>query len=142
LGPISKFKINFPGRGYKKLPNIREVKSSLGKNAVVKLISPNIGRVESFTRVKDGFDYPTDPTLSPSLTVPTVIGIKDIRTIDYIGIITGGKRYNSAPKLIVKNNNDDNIALECKVSGGAVISVDIIKNSTSLSASFGNCFNI
>ena len=134
LGPISKFKINFPGRGYEKLPAIREVKSSSGTNAVVKLISPNIGKVETFNRVKDGFDYPTDPTLSPALSVPTVIGIKDIRTIDYIGIITGGKRYNSPPKLIVKNNNTDGeIELNSNVSGGSVTSVDIFKNSTSLS---------
>lgn len=132
-GPISKLKINFPGRGYKKLPNIREVKSDSGKDAVVKLISPNIGRVETFSRVKDGFDYPTDPTLSPSLSVPTVIGIKDIRTIDYVGIITGGKRYNTAPKLIVKNDNSG-IELSSNVSGGSIVSVDIIKNSTSLSS--------
>jgi hypothetical protein len=133
LGPISKLKINFPGRGYKKLPNIRGVQSVSGKNAVLKLISPNIGRVETFSRVKDGFDYPTDPTLSPSLSVPTVIGIKDIRTIDYIGIVTGGQRYNSSPKLIVKNDTSG-IELNAKISGGSVTSVDIIKNSTSLSA--------
>lgn len=133
LGPISKLKINFPGRGYKKLPNVREVRSSSGTNAVIKLISPNIGRVETFSRVKDGFDYPTDPTLSPALSVPTVIGVKDIRTIDYIGIITGGKRYNSPPKLIVKND-ETGIELTSKLSGGSVTSVDVIKNSTSLSA--------
>jgi len=132
LGPISKLKINFPGRGYKKLPNIRGIRSSSGKNAVLKLISPNIGRVETFSRIKDGFDYPTDPTLSPSLSVPTVIGIKDIRTIDYVGIITGGKRYNSPPKLVVKNDTSG-IELNAKISGGSVISVDVIKNSTSLS---------
>ena len=133
LGPISKLKINFPGRGYKKLPNIRGINSSSGSNAVLKIISPNIGKVETFSRVKDGFDYPTDPTLSPALSVPTVIGIKDIRTIDYIGITTGGKKYNNSPKLIVKNDTNG-IELNAKVSGGSVISVDVIKNSTALSS--------
>ena len=133
LGPISKLKINFSGRGYRKLPSIRGVQSVSGKNAVLKLISPNVGRVETFSRVKDGFDYPTDPTLSPSLSIPTVIGIKDIRTIDYIGIITGGRRYNTSPKLIVKNDTSG-IELNAKTSGGSVTSVDIIKNSTSLSS--------
>lgn len=133
LGPISKLKINFPGRGYKKLPNIRGIKSSSGNNAILKLISPNIGRVETFSRVKDGFDYPTDPTLSPALSIPSIIGIKDIRTIDYIEIVTGGKRYNTAPKLIVKNDTSG-IELDAKITGGSVISVDVIKNSTSLSA--------
>jgi len=133
LGPISKLKINFPGGGYKKLPNIRGINSSFGSNAVLKVVSPNIGRVETFSRVKDGFDYPTDPTLSPSLSVPTVIGIKDIRTIDYIGITTGGKRYNNSPKLVVKNDTSG-IELNAVVSGGSIISVDVIKNSTSLSS--------
>ena len=133
LGPISRLKINFPGRGYKKLPNVREVKSTFGTNAVVKVISPTIGRVETFDRIKDGFDYPTDPTLSPSLSVPTIIGIKDIRTIDYIGIITGGRRYNTSPKLIVKNDING-IELNCNVVGGSVVSTEVIKNSTSISS--------
>ena len=133
LGPISKLKINFPGRGYKKLPTVKKVKSDLGTNSVVKVISPTIGRVETFSRVKDGFDYPTDPTLSPSLSVPTIIGVKDIRTIDYIGIITGGKRYNTPPKLIVKNDFNG-IELSSNIAGGSIVSVDVIKNSTSISS--------
>jgi len=131
LGPISELKINFPGRGYKKTPRVRKIKSALGSNAVIKLISPNIGRVETFTRVKDGFDYPTDPTLSPSLSVPTVVGVKDIRTIDYIGITTGGRRYNSPPKLLIRNNSNG-IDLSANISGGSITSVDVIKNSTSI----------
>ena len=135
LGPISRLKINFPGRGYKKLPKVREVRSDLGKNAVVKIVSPNIGKVENFTRVKDGFDYPTDPTLSPSLSVPTVVGVKDIRTIDYIGITTGGRKYNSPPKLVIK---DDYLGLEAlaEVSGGSVTNVIVTKNSTSIAQPF------
>jgi hypothetical protein len=132
LGPISKLKINFSGRGYKKLPIVKRVKSDLGTNAVVKVISPTIGRVETFDRVKDGFDYPTDPTLSPSLSVPTIIGVKDIRTIDYIGIVTGGRRYNSSPKLIVKNDTNG-IELNSNIAGGSIVSVDVTKNSTSIS---------
>ena len=131
LGPISKLKINFPGRGYSKVPKVREIKSDFGTNAVIKLISPTIGRVETFTRVKDGFDYPTDATLSPSLSVPTIIGVKDIRTIDYVGITTGGRRYNSPPKLLVKNS-DLGIELGAVISGGSVTDVTINKNSTSI----------
>ena len=132
LGPVSKLKINFSGRGYKKLPVVKKIKSEFGTNAIVKLTSPTIGRVETFNRVKDGFDYPTDPTLSPSLSVPTIIGIKDIRTIDYIGIVTGGRRYNSSPKLIVKNDSNG-IELNSNIAGGSIVSVDVIKNSTSIS---------
>ncbi len=126
-------KINFSGRGYKKLPTVKKVKSQFGTNAIVKVISPTIGRVETFDRVKDGFDYPTDPTLSPSLSVPSIIGVKDIRTIDYIGIVTGGRRYNTPPKLIVKDDSNG-IELSSNIAGGSIVSVDVIKNSTSISS--------
>ena len=129
-GPISKLKINFPGRGYKKLPFVQRIETEKGKNAVIKLNSPKIGKVESYERVKDGFDYPTDPTLTPSLSVPTIVGIKDIRTIDSIGIITGGKKYNNAPVLLVKEH--PYIKLEAEISGGSVVNVKILNNVTDL----------
>ena len=129
-GPISKLKINFPGRGYKKLPYVEGIETKKGKNAVIKLTSPKIGRVETYERVKDGFDYPTDPTLTPTLSVPTVIGIKDIRTIDYIGIITGGRRYNTPPTLVVKDH--PYIKLESQLNSGSVNKVNIINNVTDL----------
>jgi hypothetical protein len=130
-GPINNIKINFPGRGYKKLPFVDNIISENGNNAVVKLISPKIGRVESYERVKDGFDYPTDPTLSPKLSVPTVCGIKDILTIGYVGIITGGRKYNTAPVLLVRDN--PNIKLACSIFGGSIVSTSVLTNSTELS---------
>ena len=44
------------------LPIIDSIKTVNGKNANIKLISEDIGKVEKYERVKDGFDYPTDPT--------------------------------------------------------------------------------
>lgn len=129
-GPIEDVKINFGGRGYLKLPTISNILSESGNNAVLKLISNDIGKIESLSRIKDGFDYPTDPTLSAQLTSTIVCGIKDIRTIDKITILNAGKKYNTAPVLFVKNGGD--IELKSYVSGGSVVSVDIIKNSTSL----------
>lgn len=129
-GPISKLKINFPGRGYKKLPFVERIETERGKSAVIKLISPNIGKVESYERIKDGFDYPTDPTLTPTLSVPTIIGVKDIRTIDYVGIITSGKNYNNPPTLYVKEH--PYIQLEAESIGGSVSKVNIISNVTDL----------
>lgn len=132
-GPISNLRINFSGRGYTKLPYVSEIISEKGRDAVIKLNSPNIGKVESLERIKDGFDYPTDPTLSPLLSVPSVIGIKDIRTINYVGIITGGRNYNTAPILFVKDNQE--IKLQSQISGGSVVSVNIVQNVTNLSES-------
>lgn len=133
LGPISKLKINFAGRGYKKLPVVKTIQSELGKNAIVKIYSPNIGRIENFEKIKDGFDYPTDPTLSPQLSVPSVVGIKNIRTIGSISVLFGGKGYNTSPTLIVPKNA--NIKLKTQNfnrSAGSIESVEILKNSTEL----------
>ncbi len=130
-GPISRLKINFPGRGFIKLPSVRDIRSNSGRNAIIKLTSPNIGRVKEFSRIKDGFDYPTDPTLSPTLSVPTVAGIKNIRTIDDILVEFGGNNYNTPPTLVVPKNK--NIILKSTISGGSLESVKIIKNSTELS---------
>ncbi len=135
LGPISKLKINFAGRGYKKLPLIRGVQSRLGKNAIIKVDSPNIGRIESFTKIKDGFDYPTDPTLSPQMSTPSVVGIKNILTIKDISVIFGGNGYNTLPTLIVPQNT--NIKLQAQNfngSAGSVESVKIVTNSTEMSS--------
>lgn len=131
-GPINKLRVNFKGRGYKKIPAVTKIFTEKGKDAVIKFSSSEIGKVENFDRIKDGFDYPTDPTLSPSLSIPTVVSIKDIRTIDYIGIITGGKRYNTAPTLIVKDH--PYINLRATVQGGSISKVDIIDNVNDLKA--------
>ena len=135
LGPISKLKIDFGGRGYKKPPLVKGVQSNLGKNAVIELDSTSIGRIESFAKIKDGFDYPTDPTLSPQMSTPSVVGIKNILTIKDISVIFGGKGYNSPPTLIVPQNT--NIKLETQNfngSAGSVDSVKILTNSTEMSS--------
>jgi len=131
-GPINKLRVNFKGRGYKKIPAVTKIFTEKGKDAIIKFSSSEIGKVENFDRVKDGFDYPTDPTLSPSLSVPTVISIKDIRTIDYIGIVTGGKNYNVAPVLIVKDH--PYINLKATIQGGSISKVNIVDNVNDLKA--------
>ena len=131
-GPISNIKLNFGGKGYKKVPRISSITSVSGKDAILKAFSNSIGKIDYIERIKDGFDYPTDPTLKPVLSVPTVCQIKNISRVDYIGITTGGKGYNTAPVLKVVGN--DNIKLKANIQGGTVTSVDILENVTNMSA--------
>ena len=125
-GPISKVKINSKGISYPIIPSINFVKTSSGKSALLTPISDEIGEILSFDRIKNGFDYPTDPTILPQLSVPAVCIIKEISRVDSIGILTGGKNYNTPPKLKVIGN--DQIELISKIQGGSVISVEITKN--------------
>jgi len=130
-GPISTVKINYSGNGYSKIPAISSVLSSNGTRAILKSASSTIGKIDITERVKDGYDYPTDKTLKPFLSVPTVAQIKNISRVDYIGIVTGGKGYNSAPRLVVIGNNK--IKLSSAVNGGSVSVVSILDNSFELS---------
>jgi hypothetical protein len=130
FGGISKVKVNFGGKRYTKLPKISSIKTISGKNSILKSVSSTIGKVDSIERVKDGFDYPTDITLKPFLSSPAIVQIKDISRIDYIGITTGGNRYNTAPTLKVIGNND--IVLSAKLQSGSITNVEIIKNANNL----------
>ena len=67
-GPVFKTKINFPGKGYTLLPRVIGFASTQGKDAIVKVSSPEIGQIDIIERIKDGFEYPTDPTLLQFLT--------------------------------------------------------------------------
>lgn len=138
-GPINDIKVNFGGRGYKKVPVISSIQTLNGNNAVLKLISNNIGKIEEIERIKDGFDYPVDPTLSAQLSSSIICGIKDIRTLDKVKVLTSGQNYNVAPLLHIKNNvnphqPDNIIELQANISGSSITSVTILNNSTSLSA--------
>jgi hypothetical protein len=129
-GPINKIKINYGGRGYKKIPKISRIISKFGKNAVLKAKSNKIGRISSVDRVKDGFDYPTDTTLLPLLSVPAVVQVEDISRVDFVGILTGGKNYNTPPTLKVLGN--DRIKLEAVLQGSSIVDVKIIENTDDL----------
>ena len=126
-GPVFKTKINFPGKGYTVLPRVIGFASTQGKDAIVKVSSPQIGRIDSIERIKDGFDYPTDPTLLPFLAVPAIVDISGISRINEIEVIDGGTRYNQPPTLAVRGNS--NVEIAAHISGGSVDRVEIIKNA-------------
>jgi len=126
VGPVSRTKINFKGKGYSRLPKVLGFDTISGKDAVIKINSNKIGQVETFERIKDGFDYPTDPTLLPFLSVPTVCDISGISRIDRVDITDGGINYQQPPTLIVPRNR--NIKLRAVVNGGSVTNVLVLQN--------------
>ena len=126
-GPIFRTKINFPGRGYTVLPKVIGFASTEGKDAIVKVSSPDIGKIDLIERIKDGFDYPTDPTLLPFLSVPAIVDISGIARINEIEVVDGGIRYNQPPILSVRGN--DNVQIVAHVEGGSVDRVEIVKNA-------------
>jgi hypothetical protein len=131
-GPISKLKVNFGGKGYKKIPRVVSVSSTTGSGAIIRATSSSIGKIDLLERVKDGYDYPTDKTLKPFLSIPTVAQISGISRIENIGIVTGGSGYNRAPKLKVIGN--DSIKVSCEIQGGSVVKTSVDQNVFNLSS--------
>ncbi len=127
VGPVYSTKTNFSGRGYRIIPSTNGFVSSSGKNATVKILSSNIGKIDTLERVKDGFDYPTDPTLIPFLSVPAVIDVAGVQRINEIEILDGGRNYSQPPNLIIRGN--DTIDLQSRLNGGAVDKVFILQNA-------------
>ena len=131
-GAISKLKVNFGGKGYKKIPRVVSVASTTGSGAIIRAISSTIGRIDLLERVKDGYDYPTDKTLKPFLSIPTVAQISGISRIENVGIVTGGKGYNRAPRLKVIGNDD--IRVSCEIQGGSIVRTSVDQNVFNLSS--------
>jgi hypothetical protein len=130
-GPISKIKLNFGGKNYKKVPIIVNIRSESGTGGVLKCISSKIGKINYIERVKDGFDYPTDKTLKPVLSVPTICQIRGISRLDKVKVINGGVKYNIPPKLKVIGNDD--VILTPIIQGNSISKVIIEKNTNNLS---------
>ena len=126
-GPVYSTKTNFSGRGYRIIPSTNGFISSSGNNATVKILSSDIGKIDTLERVKDGFDYPTDPTLIPFLSVPAVIDIAGVQRIDNIEVLDGGTNYSQPPNLIIRGN--DKIDLQARINGGAVDKVFVLQNA-------------
>lgn len=130
-GPIEKIKVNSSGKGYRSTPLAKSISTSSGKNAIIQTKSKTIGKISSLDRIKDGFDYPTDSTLVPVLSVPAIVQVEGISRVDYVGIATGGINYNTKPTLKVLGNS--NIVLDPVLDGSSIVGVNIIQNTNDLS---------
>ena len=107
LGPISKVDVLYGGSNYYNLPGISTITTLFGKNAIINASSSSIGEINSNTINDIGFDFPSDKTLRPSLSLPQVIIIDALQGIESIGITSVGRGYSSAPKLLVFDGKTD-----------------------------------
>ena len=100
-GPVARVEVINSGQGYQSLPGITTVSTTNGKGVILEAESNSIGRITK-TNIKDiGFDFPSDRTLRPSITLPNLIKIRSLKSFDFIGISSGGRGYSSAPRLLV-----------------------------------------
>jgi hypothetical protein len=101
FGPIKDIKILNKGVNYYSLPSISTVSSLNGSNAVLEVKSNSIGKIKKTRIIDVGFDYPSDYTLKPKISLPKIIKIDGLASIESIGITSFGRGYISPPKLLV-----------------------------------------
>ena len=74
-GPIAEFEITDGGKNYYSVPGITTITSALGRGAIAEASSTNIGEIVK-TKINDiGFDFPSDKTLNPSLSLSQTLEI-------------------------------------------------------------------
>ena len=101
LGAISKFELMDGGQYYYDVPGIATVTSTLGSGAIVSASSTSIGRLIKAEIENIGYNFPSDPTLSPSVGLPQIVQIESLATFESIGVNSVGRGYSIAPKLLV-----------------------------------------
>ena len=72
-GPVADFQIRNGGRNYYSLPGINTITTQFGSNAVVSVGSSSIGRIKKTKIQNIGFNFPSDTTLRPTVSLPQVM---------------------------------------------------------------------
>ena len=104
-GAISKIDVVDNGYGYKSIPGISSIKTSIGTGAIVYGESKNIGKIlkAEFSSRNIGWNYPTDKTLKLTANLPEIVEINPLSSFNTIGISSAGKNYLVPPNLKVRD---------------------------------------
>ena len=105
-GSISRALLEEGGLNYKDLPKV-SVASTTGKSAVILAETETAGKLLTTEILEFGYDYPSDPTLTPEASVPNIITLKDNFSLKSIGITSTCSKYLTATEIIVYNREDD-----------------------------------
>jgi hypothetical protein len=132
-GSISKIKLDNKGQNYYSLPQITSVDSAEGFGSILEPTSKSIGKIKT-TRIKDiGFNFPSDFTVRPSVAIPQVIKVDQLLSLDFIEVVSFGRGYTSAPKLLVLDGKTGKVKpeVDLKLTLGNN-KVEILENSFAL----------
>ena len=145
LGPIADIKVTNKGFGYRSIPGISTVRrtyvgtasTTYGDGCILRVESDSIGKVKATEITNPGYEFPYDQTLRPTGALPSLFKVDRFRTLDHIGLSSGGHNYSTPPKLIVKDRVSDQILTEMEitteVSGSVgVSSINIVENTKRL----------
>jgi hypothetical protein len=133
-GPIFDIIVRNPGNNYNTVVGVTTVISqSGGTGAKIRPESDSIGSEKTFLTEDIGWDYPTDPTLSPTAKLPDVLIVDQKLSFDKITRLTAGLNYNVAPDLVVRDSTTRKVLTELLLNYNLDGDVTIIKNTSDLS---------
>jgi hypothetical protein len=136
FGAITKFEITNFGNNYYTLPGITSIFSDFGSNAIVNSSSNNIGIINTIKISDIGFNFPSDITIKPSAYLPQILKLDKLSSFSSIEIVSIGKGYISAPKLIVIDQLTKNVIPEVDLTYSlGDTEVTILNNTFSISNS-------
>ena len=81
--------------------------------------------------VNQGVEYSSDKTLAPKADAYTILKLKNVYTLESVGIVTGGNNYTSPP--VVTSIGNSSILCSASILGNSVNDVEILANDSGLS---------
>ena len=136
-GGVHSVKIDFNGIGYMSLPIFENISSSSGYGANISLKTNDIGKINTVNIVDTGFDYSSDKTLTPELSISPNIEIINDYEVDSIDILSGGFGYTTEPDLLFINSITGEVYnqgfLKCSLDNGAsILRTEIVETQKNL----------
>ena len=129
IGEVDKVKIISSGINYKDIPSYTISSSTNGEGLNILPSSTNIGKINGISIKNSGFEYSNDKTLSPKANASKNVKINTSNTLTRVNVIDGGKKYPSAPNLVVVDSDTgkkiDSGLLRATMSGGGLGNANI-----------------
>lgn len=137
-GGVDKMKIVFGGFGYKRLPLFKSINSETGINANINILSNNIGNIKDIRILDQGFEYASDKTLRPEALISPLLTLVDNTEISNIEILFAGKKYTSAPEIVIFNPSSKEIinsgSIKANVYSNSLSDVEIVETPKGLNS--------
>jgi hypothetical protein len=99
MGAVNAFEVTDGGGNYYSIPGVSTVTSADGKYCIAEASSQSIGKITKSEIRNMGFNFPSDPTLEPSVALPLIVSIKEFARVESVGIASAGRGYSSSPNL-------------------------------------------
>ena len=131
IGGIHSIKILNKGFNVTDLPIITSIDTINGQNSILNVESDNIGSINSTQVFNQGLEFSPDHTLKPKADSNVILELKNIFTLENVGIVTGGSNYTSPPKVIAIGK--PNIVAQTSLNGTSVNKIKILTNDSGLS---------